>query len=61
MKMETEMMIGKTADEYIEQFKIWAAESKVTQDRPLIEWFMKGLMNKLHEKILNLETVKTSH
>jgi len=36
-KMETETMSGKTADEHIEQFKIHAAESKVTQDRPLIE------------------------
>ena len=36
-KMETEMMSGQTANEYIEQFKIYAAESKVTQDRPLVE------------------------
>ena len=53
------MMTGKTADEYIKQFKIWAAESEVTQDRPLIEWFMKGLANKLQEKILNMETPLT--
>jgi len=36
-KMETETMSGRMADEHIEQFKIHAAESKVTQDRPLIE------------------------
>jgi len=36
-KMETETMSGQMADEYIEQFKIYMAKSKVTQDRPLIE------------------------
>jgi len=36
-KMETETMSGQTADEYIERFKIYAAKSKVTQDRPLVE------------------------
>jgi len=54
-KMETETMSGKTADEYVEEFKIWAAESGVTQDRPLIEWFMKGIPTPLLDKILNLE------
>ena len=32
IKMETETMTGMTADQYIEQFKIWAAESEVFQD-----------------------------
>ena len=36
-KMETEMMSGQTADKYIERFKIYAAKSKVMQDRPLVE------------------------
>ena len=53
-KMETETMSGQTADEYIEWFKIYAAESKVTQDRPLVEWFIKGLNTPLLDRILNL-------
>jgi len=36
-KMETETMSGQTANEYIIWFKIYAAESKVTQDWPLVE------------------------
>jgi len=58
-KMETEMMSSKTANEYIKQFKIYMAESKVTQDRPLIEWFMKGLNTPLLNRILNLENPPT--
>ena len=58
-KMETETMSGQTANEYIEQFKIYAAESKVTQDRPLVEWFMKGLNTPLLDRILNLENPST--
>ena len=52
IKMETEMMTRMTADQYIEQFKIWAAESEVFQDRPLVQWFMKGLNLKLRQNIL---------
>jgi len=59
-KMETETMSGKTADKHIKQFKIHAAESKVTQDRPLIEWFMKGLNTPLLDRILNLENPPTT-
>jgi len=36
-KMETEIMTGRTANEFIERFKINANDSGVTQDRPLIE------------------------
>ena len=36
-KMMTEKQGSKTADEFIEEFKIWQAESGITQDRPLIE------------------------
>ena len=32
IKMEMETMTGMTADQYIEQFKIWAAKSEVFQD-----------------------------
>ena len=52
IKMETEMITRMTADQYIEQFKIWAAESKVFQDQPLVQWFMKGLNTKLRQNIL---------
>jgi len=57
-KMEMEMMSGQTADEYIEWFKIYVAKSKVMQDRPLVEWFMKGLNTPL-DRILNLENPLT--
>jgi len=53
-------MSSQTADEYIEWFKIYAAESKVTQDRPLVEWFMKGLNTPLLDRILNLENPPTT-
>jgi len=59
-KMETEMMSGQMADEYIEQLKIYAAESKVMQDKPLVEWFMKGLNTPLLDRILNLENPLTT-
>jgi len=58
-KMETETMTGRTADEFIERFKINATDSRVTQDRPLIEWFMKGINVPLLDKILNLENPPT--
>ena len=54
-KMETETMTGGTANKFIERFKINATDSGVTQDRPLIEWFMKGINAPLLNKILNLE------
>ena len=53
IKIETETMTGMTADQYIEQFKTWAAESEVFQDRPLVQWFMKGLNPKLWQNILS--------
>jgi hypothetical protein len=59
-KLETETMSGGTADEYIEKFKIWAVDSGVTQDRPLIEWFMKGMNGPLLDKILGLENPPTT-
>ena len=58
-KMETEMMTGRTADEFIKRFKINATDSGVMQDRPLIEWFMKGINVPLLDKILNLENPPT--
>jgi len=53
-------MSGQTADEYIKRFKIYAAESKVMQDRPLVEWFIKGLNTPLLNRILNLENPPTT-
>jgi len=53
-------MTGGTADEFIERFKINANNSGVTQDRPLIEWFMKGINAPLLDKILNLKNPPTT-
>jgi len=58
--METERMSGQTANEYIKQFKIYMAESKVMQDRPLVEWFMKRLNTPLLDRILNLKNPLTT-
>jgi len=58
-KMETETMTGRTANEFIERFKINATDSRVTQDRLLIEWFMKRIDVPLLDKILNLENPPT--
>ena len=58
-KMETDTMTGGTADEFIKRFKINVNDSGVTQDRPLIEWFVKGINVPLLDKILNLENPPT--
>jgi len=50
----------QTADKYIKQFKIYTAESKVMQDRLLVEWFMKGLNTLLLDRILNLKNPPTT-
>jgi hypothetical protein len=59
-KMMTSKQGSATADEFIEEFKIWASESGVTQDRPLIEWFMLGLNNELRNTLLRLENPPTT-
>jgi len=59
-KIETETMSGQTANEYIGQFKIYKAESKIMQDRQLVEWFMKGLNTPLLNRILNLKNPPTT-
>ena len=48
-----------TADEYIEQFKIWAADSGVSQDGPLIKWFCQELPVPLRNRILNTDNEPT--
>jgi len=53
-------MTGRTADEFIKKFKVNATDSRVTQDRPLIEWFMKRINVLLLDKILNLENPLTT-
>jgi len=58
-KLETEMMTSGTANKFIERFKINATDSGVTQDRPLIEYFIKGINVPLLNKILNLENPPT--
>ena len=59
-KIETETMFSQMANKYIERFKIYTAESKVMQDRPLVEWFMKGLNTHLLDRILNLKNPPTT-
>ena len=58
-KMMTERMTG-TTDKYVEQFKIWAADSGVRQDGPLIEWFHQGLPAPLRNRILNTDNEPTT-
>ena len=60
VKMRTERMTGTTADEFVERFKQWARESKITEDRPLIDYFMETLPTPLRDKILNLDKVPTT-
>ena len=59
-KMATERMGSKTADEHVEDFKVWKTNSKVTEDAPLIEWFMQGLPTSLRDKILGAENPPTT-
>ena len=59
-KMQTNTMSGKTADEFIQEFKNWKLQSGVTEDRPLIEWFMTALPSTLRDKIVLLETPPTT-
>ena len=42
-KMVTSTMVGGTADKYIHQFIRWTAKSGVTNDLPLIKWFIASL------------------
>ena len=50
----------ETANEYVEQFKIWTADSGVRQDRPLIEWFHQELPAPLRNRILNTDNEPTT-
>jgi hypothetical protein len=59
-KMQTTQIHGKTANEFIEEFKNWQLQSGVKEDRPLIEWFMAALPSSLHDEILQLETPPTT-
>ena len=59
-KLQSASMTGKTADEFIEEFKIYQGNSGVKEDRPLIEWFMAALPNSLRDKILQMETPPTT-
>ena len=45
-------MTGKTAHEFIEEFKNWQLQSGVNEDRPLIEWFFAALLTSPRDKIL---------
>lgn len=59
-QLQNALMTGKTANEFIEEFKLYAGHSRVTQDRPLIEWFMAALPDSLRDKILQMETPPTT-
>jgi len=53
-------MTGKTADEFIEEFKNWQLQSGVNEDRPLIKWFLTALLTSLRDKILQKENPLTT-
>jgi hypothetical protein len=53
-------MAGKTADEFIKEFKLLQENSGVMQDRPPIEWFMAALPNSLQDHVLQMETPSTT-
>lgn len=55
-KMQMQTISRKTADQFIKEFKNWQEQSRVIQDRLLIEWFMAAISQTLHDKILQLET-----
>jgi len=59
-KMQTASMTGKTADEFIEEFKNWQLQSGVNEDRPLIEWFLTALPTSLQDKILQKKNPPTT-
>jgi len=59
-KMQTASMTGKTANEFIEEFKNWQLQSGVNEDRPLIEWFLTALPTSLRDKILQKENPLTT-
>lgn len=59
-QLQNASMAERTADEFIEEFKLWQGNSGVTQDRPLIEWFMAALPNSLQDQILQMETPPTT-
>jgi len=59
-RMQTASMTGKTADEFIEEFKNWQLQSGVNEDRPLIEWFLTALPSSLWDKILQKKNPPTT-
>jgi len=58
--MQTASITGKTADEFIEEFKNWQLQSGVKKDRPLIKWFLTALPSSLWDKILQKENPPTT-
>jgi len=59
-RMQTASMTGKTADKFIEEFKNWQLQSRVKEDRLLIEWFLTALLSFLWDKILRKENPPTT-
>jgi len=59
-KVQTASMTGKTADEFIKEFKNWQLQSGVNKDRPLIEWFLTTLLTSLQDKILQKKNPLTT-
>jgi len=60
IKMQTASMTGKTANEFIEEFKNWQLQSGVNEDRLLIEWFLTALPLSLRDKILQKKNQLTT-
>ena len=46
-----------SADEYVQQFRILAGRSGITEDAALVEYFMEGLNTSLLQKIFSLPTL----
>ena len=59
-KMQTALITGKTANEFIKEFKNWQLQSGVNEDRPLLEWFLTALLTSLQDKILQKENPLTT-
>jgi hypothetical protein len=48
-----------SVDEYISQFRVLAGKAKITDDKNLIEYFMKGINQEILTKIFALKTLPT--
>lgn len=59
--LKTLRMSGNmTADDYIAEFKSAASESKITESKALVEYFMEGIPPSLMQKILTMDNPPTT-